>query len=304
MKDRYALEKLTNAELYFAISNLMGLGGLGSDMIESEKLFISYDDQYDKIEEIRFFFMSMLPIISDTMKEPETHFTIGKITRDFEIELTSGDAPKSILDPTLDEFDAQKIRQLERLTTQMYFPLRIAKGLSAIVENKQFTERAYNDLFQSTWSDVESSLVKSFDFGKIGNTDYSGSYFMIVKPSEDEHYANSVIDYILTQSEEYAKIQTYSWQLKAQMISEYEKSGVDCFANSDTNIARRLFNSLADCGEEKIKELTNGMTEEEFVSSRVNVYNSEYNTAIKAGYDESGANEIAFQEAFGDLISE
>ena len=297
----FSLEKLTNAEMYYIISNLMDLGALREDMIESEKLFVSFDSHYERVDEIKFFFMSMLPVISDSMEEPQTSFTIGKITRDFEIEVTSGNVPMSVLDPNKDEFDAQKIIQLERLSTQMYSPLRIVKGISSIVDNNQFAERANNDLFQSTWSHIDESLAKYFDFGRIGDTDYSGRYFMIVKPCEDEDYANSIIDYILIQKEEYDKIQTYSWKLRAQMIQEYEKSGIDCFSHPETDIAKRLFISLGDCSEMKAKELISDMTESEFVSSRVCVYTSEYKTAVKAGYDELGAHEIAFQEAFSDL---
>lgn len=74
-------------------------------------------------------------------------------------------------------------------------------------------------------------------------------------------------------------------------------------SNLDLPIAKRIkevFNTLS---VENKKEVLEAMTEDEFISHRVDIYLEEYSRAATSGfYSRSGVEEIAVNESMGDLM--
>lgn len=69
-------------------------------------------------------------------------------------------------------------------------------------------------------------------------------------------------------------------------------------------IANAIKEALSGLSPEKKKELLSSITEDEFISHRVDIYLQELETAMHAGYDESGAKEIALNDCLHGLIQD
>lgn len=67
-------------------------------------------------------------------------------------------------------------------------------------------------------------------------------------------------------------------------------------SNLDFPIASVIREALTDLTSNQKKEILGQLTEDEFVSARVDIYLSELEAAMLAGYDELGAKEIALRE--------
>ena len=72
--------------------------------------------------------------------------------------------------------------------------------------------------------------------------------------------------------------------------------------NSALPIAKSIRIALQALAAEKRKEVLESMTEAEFIDYRVDIYLSELEIAIQGGLGEAGAQEIAVNEAMGDLL--
>lgn len=67
-------------------------------------------------------------------------------------------------------------------------------------------------------------------------------------------------------------------------------------SNLDFPIAPVIREALSDLPPGRKKEVLDQLTEDEFVSERVDIYLFELEAAMHAGYDELGAKEIALRE--------
>lgn len=73
-------------------------------------------------------------------------------------------------------------------------------------------------------------------------------------------------------------------------------------SNLDLPVALVIREALADLPADVRKELQGTLTEDEFVSLRVDIYLQEIETAMHNGFDELGAKEIALQECLTGLV--
>ncbi|MBL7840157.1 MAG: hypothetical protein JNJ75_08470 [Cyclobacteriaceae bacterium] len=309
---KHGLGNFSNAELYYIISNLLGLGGLGEHMIEREKLLISFDENPDDyfVAEIKFFFMSKLPIISNTMTESETTFCFGKLNSDFEVELTIGSAEVSFIDPDDQNHDIAGILRLDHEKTHRYDPIRFVEGLERIITATDFSERTINSLFNFTYhTKIDSKFRQYLDLGIIGNTNYSGPYYLVVQPSHgDDTYSNIVNNFVIIDYPENIGSRI-ACRLTATEVREFESGERSTLLSEIDNlklpIANRIRLALSDCSEEKKAELFENMNEDEFISYRVDVYLSVLIPAIQSNsYPPTGAEEVAWHECAGDILSE
>lgn len=71
--------------------------------------------------------------------------------------------------------------------------------------------------------------------------------------------------------------------------------------NLDFPISYAIHASLHDLTEEQRKTILGRMTEDEFISHRVDVYLEALETAMHSGYDEAGAKEIALKECLDGI---
>jgi hypothetical protein len=73
-------------------------------------------------------------------------------------------------------------------------------------------------------------------------------------------------------------------------------------SNLDLPVALVIREALSDLPTEVRKELQGTLTEDEFVSVRVDIYLQEIETAMNNGFDELGAKEIALRECLTGLV--
>ncbi|HRJ29758.1 MAG TPA: hypothetical protein PLV21_03940 [Cyclobacteriaceae bacterium] len=72
-------------------------------------------------------------------------------------------------------------------------------------------------------------------------------------------------------------------------------------SNLDFPVNHIIRASLKDLSEEHRKSVLYKMTEDEFISHRVDVYLQSLETAMHNGYDEAGAKEIALTECLAGM---
>ncbi len=75
-------------------------------------------------------------------------------------------------------------------------------------------------------------------------------------------------------------------------------------SNLDFPIAHVLRQALSDLPGEKRDEFLKSTTVDEFISHRVDIYLQSLEAAMHAGYDESGAKEIALNDCLHGLIQD
>lgn len=75
----------------------------------------------------------------------------------------------------------------------------------------------------------------------------------------------------------------------------------DEISNLDLPISKVIREALHDMESLRQKELISEMTEDEFVSHRVDIYLNEIEMAMHHGYDELGAKEIALKECLAEI---
>ena len=234
------MDNFTNAEWYYIISDLLCLGGLGSGLIEKEKLFLSFDSsEHGDISEIRFFFTSTLPVISKEMTGPETTIVLGRIADGFdEIEYYCVSQVSSGVDPDLATINAKEIsKTLSRATIPKMKPLNLVNGLAKILDQTDIASRETNPLFLlNRDSPIESGIRHQFDFGTLQGIDYSGYYYLIVRPhKESESYSNEVVDFTIVDNEDEGfyphyiqhKVNSHYRQITDDNITDFE-NGASC----------------------------------------------------------------------------
>jgi len=185
----YPLEKFTNAELYYIISSLLGLGDPG---FCPEQLYLSFDQMSSDVAAIRFLLITADIHYDKNEKKEVTCFHLGQIDSEFdEIQIYSSYCLRSEFNPEKEEINIPFIRSaiVEKNDPNEFRPLTFLKGISRILSQSEFFERKENDLFKFQWnSPLPDQIKHTFDFGKIGPlcTDFSGDYYLVVKPSYQE----------------------------------------------------------------------------------------------------------------------
>ncbi len=72
-------------------------------------------------------------------------------------------------------------------------------------------------------------------------------------------------------------------------------------SNLDFPVSHAIRAALKDLSEEHLKFILGTMTEDEFISHRVDIYLEVLETAMHNGYDEAGAKEIALKECLAGI---
>lgn len=72
-------------------------------------------------------------------------------------------------------------------------------------------------------------------------------------------------------------------------------------SNLDFPVSRVIRATLKDLSEEHRKSILGRMTEDEFISQRVDVYLETLETAMHSGFNEAGAKEIALKECLAGI---
>jgi hypothetical protein len=72
-------------------------------------------------------------------------------------------------------------------------------------------------------------------------------------------------------------------------------------SNLDFPVSRVIRAALKDLSEEHRQSILGKMTEDEFISHRVDVYLAALETAMHNGYDEAGAKEIALKDCLAGI---
>lgn len=72
-------------------------------------------------------------------------------------------------------------------------------------------------------------------------------------------------------------------------------------SNLDFPISRVIREALNDLAEQKQRDILGEMTEDEFISHRVDIYLQEIETAMHNGFDELGSKEIALRECLAGI---
>ncbi len=73
-------------------------------------------------------------------------------------------------------------------------------------------------------------------------------------------------------------------------------------SNLNFPVAHVIRQALSDLTNEKRAEILKSITDDELISHRVDIYLQSLEAAMHAGYDESGAKEIALKECLHGLI--
>jgi hypothetical protein len=181
------LEKFSNEEIYYLISSLLGLGFPGHS---PERLYLSFKND-GGVGDIRFLLLSKDLLNANDTKEI-VYFNLGQIDYEFnEVEIYSGRCWPEQMDPEKNDIDVSAIRTIlnDQKESNVFRPVSFLKGLSRIISSHGFSERDDNHLFKLYWnSPLPDGIRSTFDFGMIGpmGTNYSGDYYLIAEPDEDD----------------------------------------------------------------------------------------------------------------------
>lgn len=224
INSRYGLASLTNAEIYCLISDYLGCGGLGSHLIEEERLYISFfDSGHDYFSEISFVFLSTLPMISEDQKEPETYISLGKIDlEEDDIYITTRNVNSSFIDSRNDNLDFSMINKifLKGKDGYKFYPFHFIETFTNLIDRIDFSTREKNELFNFYW---DSPLSSKFKINvKLDNFDsFNGCYYLIAKPYSNEGIVtNELFNYLIKDNRNDDYMEVYK-QEKIDSISEF-----------------------------------------------------------------------------------
>lgn len=195
----YQLASFTNAEIYFIISDLLGLGGLESGLIEEETLYIRPSKTLIG-EYLTFVFMSKVPPLSENDQSPSVFLTIGKIDARFnDIHI------HSVTIPSLDSDEDIDLSRIDFRSESSYASVRfhaanLIEGILKIISQSDFKDRPMNDLFE-TEEIFENSHCTYFDLPLLNDVDYCGLYFKIASPySASGEQATQIYNFFISET--------------------------------------------------------------------------------------------------------
>ncbi|HEV8513704.1 MAG TPA: hypothetical protein VGQ59_10525 [Cyclobacteriaceae bacterium] len=319
-------EKFTNAEYYYLISCLLGLGDAG---FVPEKLFLSFDQPFEPTD-VKFLFLTEQVYTTEKGEEVKIDFHLGKLDSEFDdMEIYSGRCNPEELnleDGKIDEvLISTNLR--ERTYPNEFRPITFLKGITKIVSQPDFKKRKSNDLFKFCWnSPIPVGIKDKFDFGRIGplNTDFSGDYFLVVSPdeknpdvtkiksfkvhdNEDPKFITDYVQYRIDVKHSFIdshSIQLYQQDESASMFVGDDSKGNENFEKHKAGIlpvlTETVLSMLNDLSPETKQKLLEDETPEELVVYCKEKYDREFDlNADTLGV--AGAHEIAWQETMAVL---
>lgn len=198
--------KFTNAELYYVISSLLGLGDPG---FAPERLYLSFDEMcHDLVPSIRFLLITESLDMQNNLEVEITCFHLGQIDCKLDqIQIYSSQCLKSEFDQGRDDIDISFIRSavINKSKPNIFRPLTFLRGIDRIVSNPNCSERRNNDLFELYWNtSLFEKLRNPFDFGDIGplGTNFSGNYYLLVRPSGQQFGRVAVNNFFLSDNDD------------------------------------------------------------------------------------------------------
>ena len=322
----YPLEKFSNAELYYIISSLLGLGDPG---FMPEKLFLSFGETFEP-NDVKFFFLTKEQYTTEKGEELRTNFHLGKLDSEFDdIEIYSGLCSLEELDPEKGKIDEVLISSSlrERTYPNEFRPITFLKGIRRILSQPDFEKRKGNDLFKIYWnSPTPRGLKHKYEFGRIGplGTNFSGDYVLIVSPDKkncemakvnsfkvhDNEDPKIFADYIQHRIDvKYSFINLHSIQMYERGESESMFVEEDVKENENFEkhklsilpiLTETVLSLLAELSPSTKEKLLEGETPEELVVYCKEKYDREFDlNADTLGI--AGAHEIAWQETVAVL---
>lgn len=314
------LEKFTNAEYYYIVSCLLGLGDAG---FVPEKLFLSFDQPFEPTD-VKFLLLTEQLYTTEKGEEVKVDFHLGKFDPELDdIEIYSGRCNTEELNLEDGKIDGVLISTnlCERTYPNEFRPITFLRGIRRILSQPDFEKRKSNDLFKFCWnSPIPVGIKDKFDFGRIGplNTDFSGDYFLVVSPdeknseltkvnsfkvhdNEDSKFFADYIQYRIDVKPSYIdshSIQLYEQDESTSMFVEEHKENEN-FEKQKSGIlpvlTETVLSMLNDLSPETKEKLLEGETPEELVIYCKEKYDKEFDlNADTLGI--AGAHEIAWQE--------
>ncbi len=230
-ESKYGIATLTNSEIYCLISDYLGCGGLGAQLIENEKLYISHDESANGYyhSKISFLFLSTLPIICEEQKEGETSISIGFIDlQEDEFYVKTTQVGSSVINATNKNLNTNIINEILKSNpnsfnnTLSYF----YENFINLINKIDFNKRKKNELFNFYWdSPIPKEIKLKIEFENFD--EFNGEYYLIAKPysnNEKEEKVISVINnFIITDNRNDDFFENYN-QERIECYSEFINS--------------------------------------------------------------------------------
>ena len=194
----FDIASFSNSEIYSIISDLLYLGGLNSQLIEPEKLYISPTDSYlESHDGFNFLFISTLPIISETQKSPDTTIVLGSYSwGDDEIKIYSAYTSSSFEEFHDYKIDIKNINDLLKNYTEKEISIRpfyFVNGITRLLNQTDILKRVKPNKTFSLYYD--SPLPQGFreEFKFPDFPDFSGDYFLIARPHAEAAKTTTIV---------------------------------------------------------------------------------------------------------------
>lgn len=190
------LASFSNDELYFIITELLGLSKREKKLVVQRSFYIKTGS--DLIgEQLIFLLIEKSLRITKNFQEPICFVSIGKLDSLFtNIHLHTVSFTEKENNNEVDLATAKVL--LTGLTDPIvYQPTYLIDGLLRIIQQPNFTDRTENILFKT--EQQENQYAHYFDLGMINNINYSGMYYCITdaeKQGEEFSGVNHLTDLI------------------------------------------------------------------------------------------------------------
>jgi hypothetical protein len=172
------LASFSNDELYFIITELLGLSKLEKKLVVQRSLYIKTGSDLVG-EQLIFLLIEKSLRLTKNIQEPICFVSVGKLDSLFtNIHLHTVSFKEKENNTEVDLATAKVL--LTGLTDPIvYQPTYLIDGLLRIIQQPSFTDRVENILFKLDQD--ENHYVHYFDLGIINTIDYSGMYYCIAE---------------------------------------------------------------------------------------------------------------------------
>ncbi len=332
----HSLGKFSNAELYYIISSLLGLGDPG---FCSEWLYLSFDyANSEYVPAIRFLLVVEDIQIKDSEEIDVTRFHLGQIDSTFdEIQIYSSYCLRSEFDPGKEAVNVSVIQSalLNKSKSNTLRPMTLLRGIKRILSQVDFSDRQLNDVFNiHRYSSIPEDMRHNFDFGNFGSsrTNFSGDYYLVVRPSGHPFDGVKVSNFLVFDSNltveddaieisdtfiDIDSIQMYdngeAENLGFKLFKQEPASKVLTMVNIEDPeeykssilpaITETVYRLLIDLSPSTKEKLLSGETIEELIMLCKRKYDQEFDAHFPS-LGLAGAHDIAWQEVFSDFNDE
>jgi hypothetical protein len=187
-------------------------------------LAISFDSHPDDfVRELKFFFLSQEPY--NLAESTSMMFTcLGRIDYEFEeIELNSRYIEPNKIDITNLLFSPKEVSSMLATPGPLTLSFtRIFTCVDKIISQQKIQNRSINSVFKLMWnSPLDKRFVNEWDFGRVGNVDYSGTYYLLVHPSKSRPGYNTVNNFFIKdnlEEEQFNEYTQYEVNVKSEII--------------------------------------------------------------------------------------